>query len=142
MSEEKVKKVKKRGWSKFLTLNPYGDNLRSPQTSFWFSCVGIVIFLMAFSEGFVWGNLFNFYLSEALSPIIRIPLCLGIGIVVFSILWLIDATFVLLDRSEQPPLEPSIGWSQKMKAFIKEYILNTNAGKFWLGFKWKNLGFV
>ena len=134
MSEEKVIKVKKRRVSKFLTLNPYGDNLRSPQTSFWFICVGIVIFLMAFSEGFVWGNLFNFYLSEALDPIIRIPLCLGIGFFVFSIIWLIDSTFILLDRSEQPLLEQPIGRSGKIKAFVKQYILNKNVGKFWLGF--------
>jgi len=134
MGEEKIIKAKKRRLSNFLTLNPYGDNLRSPQTSFWFICVGIVIFLMAFSEGFVWGNLFNFYLNEALSPLIRIPLCFGIGFFVFSIIWLIDATFILLDRSEQPIIEPSIGRLGKIKVFVKQHILNKNVGKFWLGF--------
>jgi hypothetical protein len=132
MKKEQFKQVIKL-IRRFLTLNPYGNNLRSPQTTFWFISAGIIIALMAFSEGFVWANLFNFFFSETLSKEVRIPLCLGIGIVIFWLLWLIDTTFVLLDNSTPPLLEMPTGRFKAIKTFVKQH-LNKNAGKFWLGF--------
>jgi hypothetical protein len=71
-------------FKKYIGLNPYGKNLKTPQTIFWFIGVGVVITLMAFSEGFIWGNLFNFYFKSNLSLLVRVPLCFGIGLVVFN----------------------------------------------------------
>jgi hypothetical protein len=96
-------------FKRYINLNPYGKNLKTPQAVFWFIGVGVIITLIAFSEGFIWGNLFNFYFKDSLTLLIRVPLCLGIGLIVFCLLWIIDTSFVLLDTTISPN-EEEIKW--------------------------------
>lgn len=86
----------------FFSLTPHNANLRSGQTLRWIGGAAVIITLMASTEGFIWGSLFNFYFEETVSPVYRYTLCFTISAFVFMLLWVIDSSFITLDTTKNP----------------------------------------
>jgi len=108
------KKIKR-----FFFLRPYGGNLLSPSANVWLIGVFLLISMMAIIEGLVWGSLTNYVFSQTLRAEILIPLSLFVGLFVFSVVWLIDMSFVTLDITESPTDENQT----KKKSNWKRYII-------------------
>ncbi len=96
--------------AQFAFLRPYNSRLLTPGANLWLIGVLIIISIMALSEGIIWSLLFNFLLARAIDSPIRWIMCTGIGIIVFSVIWLLDTSFATLDTTEQS--------GQKSKSFL------------------------
>lgn len=82
-----------RQWFNRLALRPFGRTLCTPMAGFWIFCTRLAILIMATSEAISWGYLGFFFGSG----FIRLLSAAFVGISVFTIVWLIDATFMTLD---------------------------------------------
>jgi hypothetical protein len=86
-------------FNKFLrnfSLQPYGDELCSPGAYFWIACIRIAVLLMAIAEGISWGYLGTFFGDG----IVGIIAALFLGMMVFMVIWMLDANFVVLDTAQ------------------------------------------
>jgi hypothetical protein len=83
-----------RGWGSGPTLKLYGDNLASAGARFWIVCASILIVIMATAEAVAWGYVASFF-GESLW--LRVLASGFVGLSVFAIIWILDATFMTLD---------------------------------------------
>ena len=77
-----------------LALKPYGDELLTRSGDFWIFSARLIILAMALAEGLAWG-----YMGSLMSRAYPMTAALIAGIVVFMLIWIIDATFMSLDLS-------------------------------------------
>ncbi|MBK1644878.1 hypothetical protein CKO25_09495 [Thiocapsa imhoffii] len=86
----------------FLLLRPYGDSLATPAVRVWIAFVWIIIFLMASIEGVVWGLVGASIVPQAtawLRPIVG----LFMFVLMFAVIWIVDASLVMSERPIRPP---------------------------------------
>lgn len=81
-------------WSR-LSLKPYGDSLCTPGAAFWIFCARVSIFIMAAAEALSWSYL-GYYIGQSSQPYVTAAIA---GLAVFSVIWIIDASFVTLDTA-------------------------------------------
>ena len=77
-----------------LALKPYGDELLTRSADFWLFSARLIILAMALAEGIAWG-----YMGALMSrahPIVAASIA---GSFVFTLVWVVDATFMSLDLS-------------------------------------------
>ncbi|HEU5163238.1 MAG TPA: hypothetical protein VFV54_08860, partial [Thermoanaerobaculia bacterium] len=77
-----------------LSLKPYGDELLTRGADFWIFSARLIILTMALAEALAWG-----YMGALMSrsnPLVTAAIA---GIFVFTLIWIIDATFMTLDLS-------------------------------------------
>src|SRR5689334_5332004 len=77
-----------------LALKPFGDELLTRSADFWLFSARLIILTMATAEGIAWG-----YMGALMSRAYPIPAALIAGLFVFTLVWIIDATFMTLDLS-------------------------------------------
>lgn len=77
-----------------ILLKPYGDELLTRGADFWLFCARLLIFAMALAEALAWGYMGA--LMSAEHPIVAASIA---GVFVFTLIWIIDATFMTLDLS-------------------------------------------
>lgn len=79
-----------------LSLKPYGDELLTRSGDFWIFCARLIILAMALAEGLAWG-----YMGSLMSR--EYPLIAGAiaGAFVFTLIWVIDASFMTLDLARR-----------------------------------------
>ena len=75
------------------TLRVYGDHLLTSQAAFWIACASVLIVIMASAEAVAWGYVASFMAQGG--P--RWVVALLVGLAVFSIIWILDATLMTLD---------------------------------------------
>jgi hypothetical protein len=80
-----------------LTLRPYGDRLLTPAARVWLASAWIVILLMASIEGFVWGAV-GASLVPAATPWLAPPVALFMFLLMFSVIWIVDASLIMSER--------------------------------------------
>mgnify|MGYP001054770016 CR=1 FL=1 len=90
-------------WRDFFTLRPYGRSLLTPAVAVWLTSAWIIILLMASIEGFVWGAV-GLSLVPSATPWLGPPVAVFMFVLMFSIIWIVDASLIM---SERPPLRPS-----------------------------------
>lgn len=78
-----------------LSLKPYGDALCTPGAAFWIFCARVAIFIMAAAEAVSWSYL-GYYIGQSSQPYVTAAIA---GLAVFSVIWIIDASFITLDTS-------------------------------------------
>lgn len=91
----------------FLRLRPYGQALATPAVRVWLGFAWVVILLMASIEGIVWGLISASIVPEELTwlrPIAGIFMF----ILMFSIIWIVDASLVMSER----PVLRARRWNQ------------------------------
>ena len=81
-------------WSR-LSLKPYGDALLTPGAAFWIFCARVAIFVMASAEALSWSYL-GYYIGQSSQPYVSAALA---GLAIFSVIWIVDASFITLDTS-------------------------------------------
>lgn len=77
-----------------LALKPYGDELLTRSADFWLFSARLIILTMAGAEALAWG-----YMGALMSrsqPYLAAAIA---GLFVFTLVWIIDATFMTLDLS-------------------------------------------
>ncbi|HEX8618881.1 MAG TPA: hypothetical protein VF911_14955 [Thermoanaerobaculia bacterium] len=75
-----------------LALKPYGDELLTRSADFWLFSARLIILIMAGAEALAWG-----YMGALMSrshPLVAAAIA---GAFVFTLVWIIDATFMTLD---------------------------------------------
>ncbi len=96
---------KPRLWDQ-LRLQPYGDSMLTPAVRVWLAFAWAIILLMATVEGLVWGLVGSTLVPQEstwLKPFIGTLLFA----VIFSVIWVIDASLVMSER----PLVRSRRWN-------------------------------
>lgn len=78
-----------------LCLKPYGDALCTPGAAFWIFSARVAIFVMAAAEAISWSYL-GYYIGQSSQPYVTAALA---GLSIFSVIWIVDASFVTLDTS-------------------------------------------
>jgi hypothetical protein len=78
-----------------VMLKPYGDAVCTAGAAFWIFCARIAIFIMASAEAVSWSYL-GYYIGQSSQPYVTAAL---VGLAVFSVIWIIDASFITLDTS-------------------------------------------
>ena len=79
-----------------FSIKPYGDNLCTPGARYWISCIRLVIIVMALSEAIAWAYLGSLFGKGVIGYVAA-----GIAFLfVFTIIWIIDVSFVTLDISK------------------------------------------
>lgn len=86
---------------RILSLKPYGAKLLTPSAHYWFSFMALLVMIMALTEGLTWGYISNYLLPGQYSG----ALSLFIGIVIFTLIWIVDATLVTIDLSQTTSIE-------------------------------------
>jgi hypothetical protein len=79
---------------KRLSLKPYGDELLTRSADFWLFSARLIILVMAIAEGIAWG-----YMGALMSRAYPMLAAVIAGVFVFTLIWIIDATFMTLDLS-------------------------------------------
>jgi hypothetical protein len=64
-----------------------------PLAGYWITVVRLAILVMALVEGLSWGHITLFITGN-----VQLPLALFVGAAVFFLVWLVDASLVMLDR--------------------------------------------
>ena len=77
-----------------LSLKPYGDELLTRSGDFWIFSARLIVFTMAAAEALAWGYMGS--LMSRGSPLITAAVA---AVFVFTLIWIIDASFVTLDTS-------------------------------------------
>src|SRR5688500_5643345 len=77
---------------KRLSLKPYGDELLTRSADFWLFSARLIILVMAVAEGIAWG-----YMGALMSRAYPMLAAAVAGLFVFTLIWIIDATFMTLD---------------------------------------------
>ncbi|HVG23518.1 MAG TPA: hypothetical protein VND45_05145 [Thermoanaerobaculia bacterium] len=77
-----------------LALKPYGDELLTRSADFWLFSARLIILTMAAAEGLAWG-----YMGALMSRAHPLLAAVTAGLFVFTLVWIIDATFMTLDLS-------------------------------------------
>lgn len=83
-------------WWRFC-LKPYGDALCTPGAAFWIFCARVAIFVMAAAEAISWSYL-GYYIGQSSQPWVTAALA---GLAIFSVIWIVDASFITLDTSRR-----------------------------------------
>lgn len=78
-----------------LALKPFGNNLLEPGAAFWVAMARLIVFLTATCEALSWGYLGRFLATGSLSDVAGSTTFL----VIFLLVWAIDATLLTLDTS-------------------------------------------
>lgn len=94
----------RRLWQRLL-LRPYGDSLCTPGAAFWLFCARVAIFIMAAAEAVSWSYL-GYYIGESSQPYVIAAIA---GLAVFSVIWIIDASFITLDTARSADEESILG---------------------------------
>lgn len=95
----------RRVWD-HLRLKPYGDSLLTPAVRVWLGFAWVIILLMASVEGIVWGLVGASIVpqdSAWLKPLAGLLLF----VLIFSVVWIIDASLVMSER----PMARSRRWN-------------------------------
>lgn len=95
----------RRAWD-HLRLKPYGDSLLTPAVRVWLGFAWTIILLMATLEGLVWGLVGSSIVpqdSAWLKPFAGLLLF----VLIFSVVWIIDASLVMSER----PMARSRRWN-------------------------------
>lgn len=87
--EQRISRLGRR-----LALKPYGDELLTRSGDFWIFSARLIILTMALAEGLAWG-----YMGSLMSRAHPLLAAFIAGAVVFTLIWIIDATFMTLDLS-------------------------------------------
>ena len=82
------------GLARRLSLKPYGDELLTRSADFWLFSARLIIITMALAEGIAWG-----YMGALMSRAYPWLAAAIAGLFVFTLVWIIDATFMTLDLS-------------------------------------------
>jgi hypothetical protein len=82
-----------RFWRR-LSLKPYGDELLTKSGDFWIFAARLIIFIMALAEAISWGYMGS--LMSRINPVIAAAVA---GTFIFTLIWIVDATFMTLDLS-------------------------------------------
>ena len=77
-----------------LYLKPYGDELLTRGGDFWIFSARLIVLTMALAEAIAWGYMGSLMSRE--NPYIAAAIA---GVFVFTLIWIIDATFMTLDFS-------------------------------------------
>ncbi|HYO79201.1 MAG TPA: hypothetical protein VE010_22240, partial [Thermoanaerobaculia bacterium] len=77
-----------------LALKPYGDELLTRSADFWLFSARLIILTMAVAEGIAWG-----YMGALMSRAYPLLAASVAALFVFTLVWIIDATFITLDLS-------------------------------------------
>lgn len=88
-SQERISRLGRR-----LALKPYGDELLTRSGDFWIFSARLIILTMALAEGLAWG-----YMGSLMSRAHPLAAAVIAGTAVFTLIWIIDATFMSLDLS-------------------------------------------
>jgi hypothetical protein len=83
------------GLPAFFSIKPYQDRLLTPGAKYWIGCVHLSVFIMALSEAISWGDLGSLFGSGWTGYAAAVIAFLFM----FSIIWVIDVSFVTLDLS-------------------------------------------
>ena len=75
-----------------LALKPYGDELLTRSGDFWIFSARLIIFAMAAAEALAWG-----YMGALMSRSYPLVAAVIAGVFVFTLIWVIDASFMTLD---------------------------------------------
>jgi hypothetical protein len=78
-----------------ISLQPYGDALRTPGAAFWIFCARVAIFVMAAAEAVSWSYL-GYYIGQSSLPYATAAVT---GLAIFSVIWIVDASFITLDTA-------------------------------------------
>lgn len=103
----------------YFTLRPYGSMLMTPAVSAWLGSAWVIILLMASIEGFVWGAV-GASLVPSASRWLAIPVASFMFVLMFSIVWIVDASLIMSERpslrlrrrqaSESGQIGPALRW--------------------------------
>jgi hypothetical protein len=77
-----------------LALKPYGDELLTRSADFWLFSARLIILAMALAEAMAWG-----YMGALMSRTYPLLTAAIAATFVFTLVWIIDATFMTLDLS-------------------------------------------
>jgi hypothetical protein len=77
-----------------LALKPYGDELLTRSADFWLFSARLIILTMAAAEAIAWG-----YMGALMSRAYPYLAAAVAAVFVFTLVWIIDATFMTLDLS-------------------------------------------
>ncbi len=82
-----------------LTLRPYGRSMLTPAAGIWLGSAWLIILLMASIEGFVWGAV-GASLVPSASAALRWPVAVFMFLLLFCIVWIVDASLIMSERPE------------------------------------------
>jgi hypothetical protein len=82
------------GFGRRLALKPYGDELLTRSADFWLFSARLIILTMAVAEAIAWG-----YMGALMSRAYPLVAAGVAALFVFTLVWIIDATFMTLDLS-------------------------------------------
>lgn len=82
------------GFGRRFALKPYGDELLTRSADFWLFSARLIILTMAIAEALAWG-----YMGSLMSRSHPWIAAFVAGAFVFTLIWIIDATFMTLDLS-------------------------------------------
>ena len=88
-----------------LTLRPHGSRLLTAGAAFWLLGAQVLVLAMAFSEAVSWGYLGYLFGNGDMSWIVAV----AVGIVIFSVVWMIDVSLLTLDRASEEHAEKIFG---------------------------------
>ena len=77
-----------------FALKPFGDELLTRSADFWLFSARLIILTMAVAEGLAWG-----YMGALMSRSNPLLAAATAGLFVFTLVWILDATFMTLDLS-------------------------------------------
>jgi hypothetical protein len=84
----------------YLWLRPYGNNMLTPAVAIWLIFAWIIIGLMASLEGIVWG-----FVGASIVPVempaLRPVAGVFMFLLMFAIIWIVDASFIMSERPVQ-----------------------------------------
>ncbi len=84
-------------WSRLarrLSLKPYGDELLTPGADFWIFSARLIVLTMALAEAIAWG-----YMGALMSRSSPLAVAAVASLFIFTLIWIVDATFMTLDLS-------------------------------------------
>lgn len=88
-------KAPQTGIATLFSIKPYQDRLLTPGARYWIACVHLVIFVMAASEAIAWGYLGSLFGDGWIGVVAAVTAFAFM----FSIIWVIDVSFISLDLS-------------------------------------------
>lgn len=88
-------KTHQTGFATLFSIKPYQDRLLTPGARYWIACVHLVVFVMAASEAIAWGYLGSLF-GDGWIGVVAAFIAFTF---MFSIIWVIDVSFISLDLS-------------------------------------------
>ena len=106
----------------YLRLQPYGRALLTPSALAWIGSTRIIILLMASIEGFVWAAV-GFSLVPAETRWLAPPIALFLFALMFSVIWIIDASLIMSEKPRWSARRSPRGGSLRAAAPMLRWLL-------------------